>query len=313
MAIYHLHARFVQRSKGRSAVAGAAYRAGEDITDERKNERFNFTHKADRTIHKEIVTPDFVTEPESRGAFWNGVETFLTRKNAQTAFEVEVALPRELTPEQRVELARKFVQEQFVKEGLVVDLCIHNGRASDGGEHPHAHMLMTTRRFGPDGQMEESPATDLQDNPALVKRFQKLEKDGKIDEALELIKGTNLARWREAWADTANDALFDAGHAVKIDHRTLEAQAIEREAMPYVGPAFYQQTRDRLKGWLAERFEKFQELRQFKQIREQFDRIQDTRRDLTAEFLAMARGYADELNLEPEKERQNPRSIEHDR
>ncbi|MBJ3457182.1 MobA/MobL family protein, partial [Salmonella enterica subsp. enterica serovar Agona] len=41
---------------------------------------------------------------------------------------------------------------------------------------------------------------------------------------------------REAWADHANRALERAGHDARIDHRTLEAQGIERLPGVHLGP-----------------------------------------------------------------------------
>jgi ATP-dependent exoDNAse (exonuclease V) alpha subunit len=293
MAIYHLHVRFVQRSKGRSSVAASAYRAGEKLRDERTGELFDFTHKA-HVAYKEILTPEHLPERlRDRGTLWNEVEAGLKRKDAQPAFEVEVALPRELSAEKRIELVRAFALEHFVKQGLVVDVCIHNDRASDGGDHPHCHMLVTTRRWQDDGTMGKA-ARDLQDSPALLKKVYALEQEGKLDDALLAAKGTNLAGWRKAWADYSNDFLAGGGHDARIDHRTLIAQKIDREPMPHIGFAIYREG-ERLKGWLAERVEKFTELRHFQRLRSQFERIRDTRRDLTAEFVAMAREHAKDL------------------
>lgn len=294
MAMYHLHVRFVKRSEGRSSVAAAAYRAGEKLRDDYRGETFDFRHKAGQVQHAEVLLPDHVPDRlADRQTLWGTVESTLNFKKGQPAFEVEVALPRELTPEQRVELVRGFAQEHFVSNGLIVDLCIHMAEASDGGEHPHAHMLITTRRWNADGSMAKT-ARDMQDSPSVLERVFALEKEGKLDESLLAAKGTHLAEWREAWADTTNDFLARHEHADRVDHRTLAAQKIDREAMPNIGFAFYREA-DRLKGWVAERVEQFKELRQFKRLREQFDRIRETRRDLTAEFVAMAREHAKDL------------------
>ena len=61
------------------------------------------------------------------------------RKDAQLAREFNFALPRELTLEQNIELAREFVKETFVKQGMVADLCIHNDKQPDG---QFIHMRM---------------------------------------------------------------------------------------------------------------------------------------------------------------------------
>lgn len=85
MAIYHLSVKPVSRSGGRSAVAAAAYRAGVRLENERDGMVHDFTRRS-------------------------GVEHAENRKDARVAREFEVALPHELTPEQRLELVRDFAQ-----------------------------------------------------------------------------------------------------------------------------------------------------------------------------------------------------------
>lgn len=314
MAIYHLHVRFVKRSEGRSSVAAAAYRAGEKLYDERQEKGFDFRHKT-HVEHAKILLSDEAPEHlRDRPTYWNAVERSHVRKDAQVAFEVEMALPRELSHEDRVSLAETYAQREFVSQGLQVDVCIHVTKASDGGEHPHVHMLIGTRRLKEDGTFGNI-ARDMQDNPKLIQRIQALEKAGKLDEALLLSKGTHLADWRENWATLCNEFLDEAGEAARIDHRTLAAQQIEREAMPHIGVAFHSE-REGLRGWLANRVEAFKEFKWPENwrdtMREQFERIRQKAPDLQADFFAHAREFAPELY--PELRQQTPdRGIEHER
>lgn len=310
MAMYHLHARFVQRSQGQSSVASAMYRAGERGQDQFSGKLYDFTHKTHIT-HKEILLPDMLPDRlGDRCTLWNTVELGLNHKNGQPAFEVEVALPRELTHEQRVELARQFAQREFVDKGMIVDMCMHMDTASDGGEHPHCHFLVPTRRWSEEGRMTKA-ARDLQDNPKLLQKVYALEEAGQLDDALLTARGTNLARWRENWAIDTNDFLERYEHEDRVDHRTLAAQQIEREAKPYIGFAFYREV-DGLKGWLAERVEAFKAIDWRNDMRDQFERIRETRRDLQADFIAHAREYAPKLF--PELQHELPeQGIEHER
>ena len=57
MAIYHLSAKVISRADGRSAVAAAAYRAAEELHDERLGRAHDFTNKAG-VIHSEILLPE---------------------------------------------------------------------------------------------------------------------------------------------------------------------------------------------------------------------------------------------------------------
>jgi len=294
MAIYHLHARFVKRSEGRSSVAAAAYRAGEKLRDDYTGQLHDFRHKADRVEHTELMLPEHLRDHiAERAGLWNAVEAQLGRKDGQPAFEVEVALPRELSKEQCRDLVRGFAQEQFVSKGLAVDLAIHRGIASDGGEHPHCHFLISTRRWLDDGKMGRS-ATDMQDSPAVLRKVYALEDAGKFDEALKVAKGTNLQRWRKAWEIAANDALADAGERARIDHRTLAAQKVAREPVPNIAHAFYNKARD-VTGWLSRRVNAFWAAQFGRDMHRQFESMERERPDLLAEFTANANAYAKEL------------------
>jgi hypothetical protein len=197
MAIYHLRASVISRSQGRSATAAIAYRAAERIEDRRTGLTFDYAAKSG-VEHTEILAPDDAPDwVHDRSELWNRVEAAERRVNSQVAREIRVALPNELGPDERAELVRDFCQEQFVERGMVADIALHApGSAGDERNH-HAHIMLTTRRVGPEG-------------------FTSKERDWNKTEALE--------GWREAWSRNMNMALERAGHEERVDHRTLEAQ-----------------------------------------------------------------------------------------
>lgn len=204
MAIYHLSAKVISRSTGRSATGAAAYRAGEKIVDVRTQEVHDYTrkHVDGSEIHAPEHSPEWVHD---RKRLWNEIECAEKRKDAQVAREVEVSLPKELTFEDRKELVRAFVKKQFVDRGMVADVSFHDQK----GENPHAHILLTTRDITPED-------------------FGQKNRDWNKKELLE--------SWREEWSKSANLALERAGLETRIDHRSLEAQGIEREAQIHLGP-----------------------------------------------------------------------------
>ena len=195
MAIYHLSAKIVSRARGQSVVASAAYRAGEKLHDQRLDQTFDYTRK--RGIERtEILAP--VGAPQwvsSREALWNAVERVERRADSQLAREIELGLPAELTRSEQIDLLRDFAQRAFVSKGMVVDLALHH----DNPENPHAHLLLTTRSLTPEG-------------------FGSKRRDWN--------ERSQLLKWREQWAEFANEHLLHAGHEIRIDHRTLEAQGI---------------------------------------------------------------------------------------
>jgi ATP-dependent exoDNAse (exonuclease V) alpha subunit len=146
MAIYHLSAKIITRSSGRSSTAAAAYRAGEKIFDQRTGLTFDYTRKKEVSYRRIFFPENSPSWVKDREKLWNNVELSEIRKDGQTAREVEVALPVELTPSQRIILLERFIHSQFTKHGMVADLAIH-----DKIGNPHAHILLTTRTISAEG------------------------------------------------------------------------------------------------------------------------------------------------------------------
>src|SRR5271157_1283857 len=146
MASYHLSAKIVQRSSGRSAVAAAAYRSRSSIYDKSQGLTFDYTRKKD-LAHSEILLPEHApSRLADRPTLWNEVEKVERRRDAQLAREIELALPAELTLNQNIELVREFVTTNFVEHGMIADINIHTKK-----DNPHAHILLTTREVNENG------------------------------------------------------------------------------------------------------------------------------------------------------------------
>jgi len=209
VAIYHLSAKTIGRSAGRSATAAAAYRSGVEIADARTGQTHDYTRKAG-VLHSEIMAPtDAPDWAHDRSALWNAVEAAEKRKDAQLCREMVVALPAELDADQQLGLVRGFVQEQFVARGMVADLAVHAPSREGDERNHHAHILLTMRSLGPDG-------------------FGGKNRDWNQKSVLE--------GWRSAWEKSANHALDLAGRSERIDARSLAAQGIDRAPSTHLGP-----------------------------------------------------------------------------
>lgn len=202
MAIYHLTAKTGSRSGGQSARAKADY-----IQREGK-----YARDMDEVLHAESGhMPEFVERPAD---YWDAADLY-ERANGRLFKEVEFALPVELTLDQQKALASEFAQHLTGAERLPYTLAIHAG----GGENPHCHLMISERIN--DGI--ERPAAQW------FKRYNgKTPEKGGAQKTEALKPKAWLEQTREAWADHANRALERAGHDARIDHRTLEAQGIER-------------------------------------------------------------------------------------
>lgn len=194
----------VQRSKGRSSTAAAAYRAACKIEDKRTGLEHDYTKK-EGVKHTEIITPLGVNIP-NRSDLWNMAEAAEKRKDGCTAREYEVNLPYELNEQQRTELAQDFCKQLAKNHGIAVDLCIHEPtqkeiKAGADARNHHAHILTTTRKITNNG------LTDKAD----------IEKSGRK-------RKDDLKATRELWATTANKHLEMAGLENRIDSRSLKDQ-----------------------------------------------------------------------------------------
>jgi hypothetical protein len=235
MAIYHLSVKTISRSQGRSSTAAAAYRAGEKIVDERTGEIHDYTRKSD-VLYSELILPN--GEQANRAEFWNNIEKHHKRGDAVLVREVEVALPSELTQEQRKQLALSFAKELAERYNIAADISLHA---------PHK---LTSRdlKNNPDQYQEIDPETGEKHNgnwhAHIMLSACHVAQDGTLGKkAVELdpihcqrAKIENMAdRERVRWTELSNAALDKAGHDSRIDHRTLKAQGIDREPTKHLG------------------------------------------------------------------------------
>ena len=223
MAIYHASTKPIARSAGRSAVAAAAYRAGVELVDARTGLSHDYTRKGG-IEHTEILTPDGLGA--ERNALWNAAELAEKRKDARTAREWIVALPAELTADQRTDLARDFGQALVDRYGVAVDFAIHAPDREGDHRNHHAHLRTTTRQVsrGIDGGL-------ILGAKAHIELSDKARRENGLGAAADEVKAV-----RELWERTANAALERAGVEARIDARSLQAQGIDREASQHLGP-----------------------------------------------------------------------------
>ena len=241
MALYHFHVDQIKRSAGQSAIAAAAYRAGEKLYSEYYGETNDFTRKGG-VLHTEILLPPNVpAEYADRQTLWNAVEKVEKNKKAQLAYSFDIALQNELTQEENIALARRFVQEHFVSKGMIADLAVHEPDKENGIQNPHFHVMTTMRPLNPDGTWGNKQRREyaLDDNGERIR-------DEKGDYVFNAVHTTDwhepetLEHWREAWCRMVNDEFERKGLDVRIDHRSYEAQGMEQIPTVHEGPLVQQ-------------------------------------------------------------------------
>ena len=229
MALFHLHVTQVQRSAGQSAVACAAYRAGEKLFSEYYGEVSDYTRKGSVICNGIFLPPHAPPEYQDRATLWNAVEKVERSKTAQLAYSFDIALQNEFSLEENIALVRRFVSEQLVSRGMIADFAIHQpDKEKDGIPNPHFHVLCPIRHLNQDGNWgyKQRRVYRLDENGNRI-----MGEDGKprFDAVPTTDWGSpeTLEHWREAWANMVNTKFEEKGLACRIDHRSYERQGLD--------------------------------------------------------------------------------------
>ena len=237
MAIYHCSIKIVKRSQGKSAVAAAAYRSGEKITNEYDGMVHDYTRKGG-VVHSEILLPAHAPKSfRDRSTLWNSVEKIEKHCRAQLAREIEIALPNELNLVEQVNLVREYCNRTFVDAGMCADFNIHDPNKEQ--QNPHAHILLTMRPFNPDGSWGDKQKKEYVLDGKGNKIYDPKKRQYKCNtiSTTDWNEQTKAEEWRQAWAEFANKALSDNHISETIDHRSYERQGVDQIPTVHMGVA----------------------------------------------------------------------------
>lgn len=231
MAIFHISFSNISAGKGRSAIASAAYRSGEKLFDDKEGRQYFYA----RSVMPEsfILTPKNAPEwASNREQLWNEVEKKDRKSNSRYAKEFNVALPVELSESEQKELLTKYVQENFVDQGMVADVAIHR----DHPDNPHAHVMLTNRPFNPDGSWGLKAKTqyikDENGKQLLTKSgFPKQRKIWLVD----WDKKEKINEWRKNWALSVNQFLAQKKIPDRISEKSFVDQGIQETPTQHEG------------------------------------------------------------------------------
>lgn len=238
MALYHFHVEQIKRSEGRTAVASAAYRAGEKLHNLWDGETHDYTKKGG-VILTEIILPEHAPQRFlDRSTLWNEVEQVEKHYKAQLAYSFDMALQNEFSMEENIKLAREFVQKYFVSEGMICDLAVHQPDREEGGiPNPHFHVLVPIRPLNADGTWgdKQHRVYHLDEDGNRIKK-----ENGGWE--FDAVPTTNWGRpetldmWREAWANMVNARFEEKGLDCRIDHRSFVDQGLDLIPTVHEGP-----------------------------------------------------------------------------
>lgn len=232
---FHFSVNIISRGKGKSAVASAAYISGEKI----KNEWDGVTHdytKKQGVISKEIFLPDHAPEEyKDRKTLWNSVELFEKNSNAQLARNFIISLPKELSIEENKKMIEEYVQSNFVKEGMIVDLAIHD-ESREGNQNIHAHIMTIVRPINEDGTWGQKSKKEyiLDEKGEKILNKNGKPKTRKVELTTWNDKG-NVEKWRENFSNLCNEYLANNKIEKRVDHRSFKRQGIKQIPTIHLG------------------------------------------------------------------------------
>ena len=296
MAIYHLHCKVFSRNKGQTAIAAAAYRSGTKLEDHELGTVSDYTKKKGIAFSEIALPSNAPKEYADREVLWNAVQEVEKSKDAQLCREFEIALPKELSLDEQIDLVRTFAKS-LVSEGMIADYSIHD--KNDG--NPHVHILTTMRRIDDNGKwmakqrkvysLDESGNRIPVIDPKTGK--QKVESSGrKVWKREPLLtndwnKKEKLVEWRKRWSDICNEAidkknalieeenlavnLYAQQEAIShIDHRSYAEQGVNKT--PTIHEGWQARKMERL-GMTSERLEQNRRINQMNSVWSQLNRV----------------------------------------
>ncbi|WP_065674993.1 MobQ family relaxase [Lactiplantibacillus pentosus] len=231
MAIFHMSFQNISAGKMRSAVASASYRSGDKLFSDKEGNTYYYARdvKPEAFILIPKNAPDWAKD---RQKLWNEVEKKDRKSNSRYAKEFNVALPVELSESEQKELLTKYVQENFVDQGMVADVAIHR----DHPDNPHAHVMLTNRPFNPDGtwgiKSRKEYILDEKGNKTYTKSG--YARNRKIW-LTDWDKKEKITEWRHNWATAVNQVLEAKNLPDRISEKSYEEQGIDEVATQHEG------------------------------------------------------------------------------
>ena len=236
MPVPHLEIRIVQRSKGSSAVAGAAYQAGEKLFSEYDQKMKNYLYKK-KVVYTEVMLPTNAPPGYAdRATLWNAAEDAEKQWNSQLARRFVVALPREVPLEMCPQMMQEYCREHFVSKGMCCDFAIHD--PDPPGHNPHCHIMLTMRAIDENGKWlpKSRKVYDLDENGERIRLPSGNWKSHKED-TVDWNEQYHAEEWRHGWEVVQNKYLELAGSPERVDMRSYERQGLDKIPTVHMGAA----------------------------------------------------------------------------
>ena len=239
MPVPHFNIKITQRSKGNSAVAGAAYQAGEKLFSEYDQKTKNYTCKKEVVYTEIMLPPNAPPEYADRATLWNSVEEIEKQWNSQLARRFVAALPREVPMELLPQMVKEYCEEQFVSKGMCCDFAIHD--PDPPGHNPHCHFMLTMRAIDENGKWmpKSRKVYDLDENGERIKLPSGRWKSHKED-TVDWNDQKYCEIWRHEWEVIQNRYLEANDRPERVDLRSYARQGLDVVPTVHEGAAVRQ-------------------------------------------------------------------------
>lgn len=229
MALYHVHAHVISKGQCEGGSTGFAQYIARESPD-KASQHVRYLHR-EGWSDEDLVAAGTASLPAwaTSGSHFFAMADRYERHNATVARCFEIALPRELSPEQRLDLAADLRATFF--DQYPSAWAIHNPIDPQGEEHPHLHLMISERR----------PLDDYARGPQQY--FRRAATAGQ-DPATHGVRKdrswhgpARLHELRAGIATLTNAALERAGVATAVSHASLRARGHERDPAVYTRAA----------------------------------------------------------------------------
>lgn len=220
MAIYHASTTTVSRGSGHSSCAKSAYIGGDEITNEITGEVHNYENRHG-VEHNEIILPSGIDKKITPQELWNKAEKAEVRKDARVGREWNIALPHELTPDQRKDLAKDIAQDIADRYQVGTQIAIHAPSKTGDERNHHVHILTTTRKIDKNLNLTDKADIELSNKKCITVGIKTT--DEQIKDIREMI-GTKI-----------NQHLEKAQIIEQVSHLSYKDQGIDKIPTKHMG------------------------------------------------------------------------------
>lgn len=273
MAIYHYSISKLSRAKGRSSVQKMSYITCGMAQDESTGRTFNYLKKYTELVHTETSLPaNAKKEWVDPTVLWNEVEKSEKKINSKVAYDMDGALPNELSHAQMIELVRNHVS-YLTNKGFCVTWAIHD--KEDG--NPHVHILTTTRPLDKNGNFttkekkvpvldangNKVPLIDPKTGEQKIRKRKRIGNNGKEyyseeklwqtkKEIYNPLDGRELYKEiRQSWADRCNEYLPEED---KVSPLSFKEQGINQTPSIHIGAVAKEMDQRDVYSWKMENY-----------------------------------------------------------